>query len=179
MKTKIILLFFTLLSILLISVTLLLTTKPLYLAKVERDRLMQIQKVYHKSYFRRKNIHIAQRSIEFAQHEINELLVETPILFKSHSTILDHNRSSENFGQLTKLILILNNIKDKFILKIETHTNKDGSKKENLKLSQKRADNLKNYINYKSKIIFISAIGYGEEIKKQKQHLEINLKRIK
>ena len=187
MQTKIIILFFTLLSILLISVTLLFTAKPLYLAKVERERIAKIQKVYHKTYFRKRKKHTPKRSIKFAQIEINHILTETPIRFEKESYSLEHNNSRENFKTLTKVIDVLNSLNEKCILKIETHTDKKGSKRANLKISQKRADQLKSYINNRSKIIFISAIGYGEEIKhkkkvkkeRQKKYLEINLKRIK
>jgi outer membrane protein OmpA-like peptidoglycan-associated protein len=183
MQTKIIILFFTLLSILLISVTLLFTAKPLYLIKVERERVANIQKVYHKSYFRKRKKHTPQRSIKLAQTEINTILEQRPIFFEKKSYLLENNQSKENFKTLTKLLNVINNLKDKSIVKIETHTDRKGSKKENLKLSQKRADSLKVYIQSRSKIVFISAIGYGEEIKKkkksQKKYLEIHLTRIK
>ena len=183
MQTKIIILFFTLLSILLISVTLLLTAKPLYLAKVERDRVANIQKSYNKSYFRKRDIHTPLRSIEFAQIKVNNILLETPIDFEYKSYLLERNSSRGNFKTLAKVVDVLNNLKDKAILKIETHTDSNGSKRANLKLSQKRADILKDFIKSRSDIVFISAIGYGEEIKSKKKskkkYLEINLKRIK
>jgi len=187
MQTKIILLFFTLLSILLISVTLLFEAKPLYLAKVERERIAKIQRVYHKTYFRKRNRHIPKRSINLAQIEINNILTESPIKFEKKSYSLEHNNSRENFKTLTKVVNILNNLTDTCILQIETHTDKRGSKRDNLRISQKRADRLKEFIRNRSKIIFISAIGYGEEIKdkkkvkkeNQKKYLKINLKRIK
>ena len=183
MQTKIIILFFILLSILLISVTLLFTAKPIYLVKVEKDRVAKVQKNYYKSYFRKRNIHIPLRSIRVAQKEIDTILIETPIQFKYKSYSLEDNKSRDNFIILNKMIDILNNLKDKAILQIETHTDSKGSKRDNLKLSQKRADSLKSFIKSRSKIVFISAIGYGEEIKNKKKsnkkYLDINLKRIK
>ena len=186
MHSKIILLFFILLSTLLIVVTLLFTAKPLYLAKVEKERIAKIQKVYHKTYFRKRNKHTPKRSIKFAQIEIDTILVKTPIKFRNNSYSLEDNGSRKNLKTLTKVIDVINNLKDNFILQIETHTDKKGSKKTNLKISQQRADRLKEYISHRSKIIFISAIGYGEEMKhkkkkteSQKKYLEINLKRIK
>jgi len=185
MHSKIILLFFVLLSTLLIVVTLLFTAKPLYLEKVKKERIAKIQKIYHKTYFRKRNIHTPKRSIKFAQIEIDTILTQTPIRFQNNSFSLEHNNSRENFKTLAKVIDVLNNLKDDFILQIETHTDKKGSKRKNLKISQERADILKEYIEKRSKIIFISAIGYGEEIKykkrkkNQKRYLKINLKRIK
>jgi outer membrane protein OmpA-like peptidoglycan-associated protein len=186
MQSKIILLFFILLSTLLISVTLLFTAKPLYLAKVERERVANLQKVYHKSYFRKRNRHTPKRSIKFGQMEIDSILEETPIIFEKNADSLEHNQSRENFKTLTKVVNVLNNLKDKFVLQIETHTDKRGSKQGNLKISQKRADSIKGFINQRSNIVFISAIGYGEEIKgkknrkkSHKKYLEIKIKRIK
>jgi len=184
MPTKIILLFFILLSTLLISVTLLFTAKPLYLEKIEKIRILNLQQIYHKSYFRKRNQQIPQRSIKFAQEKINKVLVDTPISFDTNSYLLDNNSSNhrENYQTLASIVDVLNNLKEKAILEIKTHTNKKGSKQLNLKLSQKRADILKTYINNRSQIVFISAIGYGEEIqhkKDEKKYLEITLKRIK
>jgi len=173
MPTKIIFLFFILLSILFISVTLLFTAKPIYLEKVEKIRISNIQKIYHKSYFRKRNQHIPQRSIKFAQEKINQILIDINF---------DNNNSRKNYQSLAKIIDILDNLKDKAILEIKTYNRTKGSKQLNLKLSQKRADQLKNYIKSRSKIIFISAIGYGEELqhkKNEKKYIKLNLKRIK
>lgn len=182
MPTKIIFLFFILLSTLLISITLLFTAKPLYLAKVEATRILNIQKIYRKTYFRKRNQHIPQRSIKFVQEKINQILIHKPINFESNSYLLENNNSRENYRTLANIIALLNNLKEKVIVEIKTYTNKNGSKQRNLKLSQQRAEQLKKYINERSKIIFISAIGYGEEIqhkKNEKEYLEITLKRIK
>jgi len=165
---------------------LLFTAKPLYLAKAERERVAKIQKTYHKTYSRKRNRHTTKRSIKFAQAKIDEILIQTPLSFKANSYLLEGNQSRENYQTLAKMIDVLNNLKDKSILQIETHTDKNGSKKSNLKLSQQRADTLKKYIHSRSELVFISAIGYGEEIQPkkskkehQKRYLNINLKRIK
>ena len=182
MSTKIIFLFFILLSTLLISITLLFTAKPIYLAKVEARRILNIQKTYHKTYFRKRNQHIPQRSIEFAQEKINQILIETPITFNKNAYLLETNSSRQNYQTLSKIIDVVNNLKNESILEIKTYTTIKGSKQRNLKLSQKRADQLKSYIQNRSKIIFISAIGYGKENQQKrnkKQYLEIILKRIK
>jgi len=182
MPTKIILLFFILLSTLLISLTLLFTAKPLYLAKIEKTRILNIQKVYHKTYFRKRNQHVPQRSIKFAQEEINQILIHTPIHFDTSSYFLENNGSRENYQILANIISVINNLKEEAILEIKIHTHTDGSKQQNLKLSQKQADQLKSYMKKRSNLIFISAIGYGKAIqhkKDEKKYLEITLKRIK
>jgi len=182
MPTKIIFLFFILLSILLISITLLFTAKPIYLEKVEKIRVLNIQKVYHKTYLRKRNMYIPQRSIKFAQAEINKILIDNPIEFDKNSYVLENNSSRKNYQTLAKIIEVFNNLKGKAIVEIKTYTNKKGSKRLNLNLSQKRADQLKRYMNNCSNITFISAIGYGKEIqhkKDEKKYLEITLKRIK
>jgi outer membrane protein OmpA-like peptidoglycan-associated protein len=186
MPTKIILLFFILLSTLLIVLTLLFTAKPLYLKKMERQRIANLQKVYHKSYFRKRNQRIPERSIALGQEKINMILDKNPILFDNASYRLEQNQSRTNFKTLKQIIEVLNHIKERFIVKIETHTRKKGSKRENLLLSQKRADQLKSFIKNRSNIIFISAIGYGEEIQNgrkkkspREKYVEIELKRIR
>jgi len=179
MSTKIILLFFILLSTLLISLTLLFTAKPIYLKKVEKIRILNIQKIYNKSYFRKRNQHIPQRSLEFAQAKINQILTDNPIKFNKNSFLLENNSSRQNYQTLAKIIDVLNNLKEKAILEIKTHTTTNGSKQFNLKLSQKQADQLKSYIKGRSNIVFISAIGYGKEIKNEKKYIKLNLKRVK
>ena len=182
MPTKIIFLFFILLSTLFISLTLLFTAKPLYLAKIEKTRRLNIQKIYHKTYFRKRKQPIPQRSIRFAQEAINQILRDSPIYFDKSSYFLENNSSRRNYQTLATLLAVLNNLKENAILEIKTHTDKEGSKQDNLKLSQQRADQLKSYINSRSTIIFISAIGYGKEIQYKKDNnnsLEITLKRIK
>ncbi len=176
MRTKIIFLFFILLSILLISITLLFEAKHIYLAKVEKIRILNIQKVYYKSYFRKRDKHVPKRSVEFAQKEINQILIENPIEFEKNSSLV------KNHQILRGITNILNNLKKEAIVEIKTYTDKDGHKQYNLKLSQQRADELKKYINNRTKMSFISAIGYGEEIqhkKNEKKYLEIYLKRVK
>ncbi|RUM70641.1 MAG: hypothetical protein DSZ07_02005 [Sulfurovum sp.] len=182
MPTKIIILFFILLSILLISVTLLFTAKPIYLKKVEKIRVLNIQKVYNKTYFRKRNRYTPKRSVKFAQAEINQILIDNPIEFDKNSYLLENNNGRKNYQTLAKIIDVFNNLKGKAIVEIKTYTNKKGSKQLNLNLSQKRADQLKRYISNCTKIVFISAIGYGKEIqhkKNEKKYLEITLKRIK
>jgi len=173
MSTKMIFIFFILLSTLLISITILFEAKPIYEARAEKMRLLTIQHVYHKHYFRSRNIDEPKRSIPFAQEKINNIM--------KNSDIIDNNSSIKNYKVLAKIISVLNNLKNKAILEIKVYRDKNTSKQDNLKLSQQEAELLKEYINKRTKIAFISAIGYGEELKDKNKHrdLEINLKRIK
>jgi outer membrane protein OmpA-like peptidoglycan-associated protein len=163
MRTKTLLFLFLFFSVLLISLSLWLITKPLYLQQVEAQRVANIQTVYRKTYLKKRDTHIPQRSIITAQKVINQLLIQYPILFEENLTSLDNNQSS-NRQTLSKIITVINNMRERVILKIETHTDKSGSKKHNLKLSQQRADKIKLYIAQRTDIPFISAIGYGKEI---------------
>jgi len=184
MQPRTLLLLFLFLSILFITFSLWCVTKPLYLKQLQMQRASNIQKVYRKSYLKRRNQYVPQRSVFFAQKAINQLLKQTPILFNENSFELENNQSS-NHQTLTQVISILNHMKEKYILKIETHTDRGGSKKHNLQLSQQRADRVKSYIEERTTIPFISAIGYGREIplkSKKKPYLkriELKLQRIK
>lgn len=184
MQTKTLLFLFLLFSILLISLSLWLITKPLYLQQMEAQRVANIQTEYRKTYLRKRDKHVPQRSIMTAQKAINQLLTNYPILFRENHVNLDNNQSS-NRQTLGKIIAVMNNMRESIILKIETHTDKSGSKKHNLKISQQRADQLKLYIAQRTNIPFISAIGYGKEIplkSKKKSYfrrIEFNLQRIK
>jgi len=183
MSTRILLLFFILLSILLISVALLFTAKPLHLAKVEKIRVENIQRNYRKTYLRQRNQHIAERSIRFAQKSMERLLEDNPIKFDKGSHLLENksNTPRKNYRTLKNISEILNHLKSKAILEIKTYSN-EGSKKVNLKLSQKRADQLKKYLKSHTNLVFISAIGYGKNsypTNDKKKSLKITLKRIK
>jgi len=183
MQIKTLLLLFLFSSILFISCSLLLILKPLYLKQVEVERVANIQTKYRKTYLRKRDVFIPQRSKTFAEKAIAQLLERYPILFEENSFMLDNN-ISHNYQSLTHIIMILNNMSENLVLKIETHTDKGGSKKHNLKLSQKRADKLKKYIIKRTKIPFVSAIGYGEEIpliskeKRYSKRIKFNLQRM-
>jgi outer membrane protein OmpA-like peptidoglycan-associated protein len=183
MRTKTLLFLFLFFSVLLISLSLWLITKPLYLQQVEAQRVANIQTLYRKTYLKKRDTHIPQRSIITAQKVINQLLIQYPILFEENLISLDNNQSS-NRQTLSKIIAVINNMRENVILRIETHTDKSGSKKHNLKLSQQRADKIKLYIAQRTDIPFISAIGYGKEIplkfkkKSYFRRIEFNLQRI-
>ena len=191
MQAKTLFLLFITSSIFFLSLSLLLIIKPLHLKRVEAKRVANIQRVYHKSYFKKRDIHIPIRNTKTAQKKIEKILISNPISFEGNSSILEQNLSkleiNKNYVSLARIIEVLNNLNEKIILKIKTHTNKKRfSKKYNLKLSQERADIIKSYIKERSNIIFISSIGYGKEItfmkskKRLKQApLTLHLQRIK
>ena len=179
MKIRGILILFVFSSILLILLYLYLFAKPLHIKRLEEERIANIQKVCMKEYPRRRDSQILQRTVFEAEEKIHRLLEKKPILFDSASVDI------EDKVTLKAMIDILNNINEDVVLSISTHTDKDGSSKKNLKISQERADMLKEYIRERSKIILITSIGYGEELPLLKnednisnRRVEINLKRI-
>ena len=184
MQTRTLLLLFLFSSILFIFCSLFLILKPLYLQEVETQRVANIQIKYRKTYLRKREEHIPQRSMPFAEQAILQLLSKYPIFFEGNSFSLENNRSINNHQTLTNISNVLNNMTENAILNIETHTDTNGTQKDNLQLSQERADQLKSYIVKRTKIPFISAIGYGEEIplnSKEKRYVErikFNLRRI-
>jgi outer membrane protein OmpA-like peptidoglycan-associated protein len=190
MRSKTLFILFIISSIVFLSISLLLLIKPLHLKKVEIRRVANIQKTYYKNYLKRRDRHTPLRHAKSAQKKIEKLLALHPIYFDLNSSLLEYKLSkmerNKNYVALAQIIEVLNNLNEKIILKIKTHTTKTGSKKHNLKLSQQRADKIKDYIQKRSNIIFISSIGYGKEItlikskKKLKQEpLTLHLQRIK
>jgi len=168
MRAKTLILIFILLSILLLTLSIFFTAQPLYQKKLEKRRIENIQKVYYKEYYKRRDFHIPKRSLLLAQKEINQLI-------KNH-------KPEEKQQLLIQTISILNNIKEKFVLKIEVHTAKKGSKRELLKYSKIEAKELKNFIQNRTEIPFISSIGYGNRLIKKSQssqHIKFILQRIK
>ncbi len=98
--------------------------------------------------------------LEEAQGEINNLLQNSVINFQFNSSkILP---SSQKI--LDNVIKIINDLNIEVNLDISGHTDARGSAKYNKKLSQKRADSVRNYL-FKHKINAkkIASIGYGEE----------------
>ena len=189
MKARGIFLLFILSSMVLISLYLYIFAKSLYLERLEKERIANIQKVCMKEYPRNRDKSVLQRNVLEADKEIQRLLVKKPIYFEPSSVSIDSNNTkliNQNRVTLKNIIDILNNINEDVILSISAHTDKDGSSIKNLKLSQERADVLKDYFLERTKITLITSIGYGEELplaKKSKtltnRRVEINLKRIK
>ena len=153
-------------------------------------QVKKIQKVCKKRYLRKRKNIIRVSTLTQAQKKIDQLLLNTPIEFSLNSTSLEQNSSDETLVNpqkviLTKVLKIINHLEEDAILSIATHTDAQGSHEHNLKLSQDRANMLKNYFREKCTLPLIVAIGYGEEIPLSKEsnrssrRVEINLKRIK
>lgn len=170
-------LLFILSSILLTSFYLYLFAKPLHLEYLERERIAHIQKVCMKEYPRKRYTHILQRTVVEAEEKIQRLLGKNPIQFDVTSILIKDKVT------LKALIDIINNINESVVLTITTYTDQNGSSSKNLKLSQERADMLKEYIRKRSHILLITSIGYGEELSLPKtttdRRVEIHLRRIK
>ena len=179
MKVRGFLILFILSSVLLISLYLYVFAKPLHLKHLEERRIANIQKVCLKEYPKNRDRRILQRTVLEAEEKIQGYLLKNPILFNSSSVSIENRASLKGFTD------ILNNINEDVILSISTHTDQNGSSRNNLKLSQKRADVLKEYIRERTQVTLISSIGYGEEfplVKTTKEltnrRVEINLRRI-
>lgn len=189
MKAKSLFLLFLLSSTLLIVLCLFLYATPLYEHRLEKIRLSKIQKVCMKAYLRKRDKHVYVYSLEKAQQEINQILLKDPIVFMSNSASFEINSSvptqvNQNKVTLTRISKVLDTLDEEVALNITTHTDRAGSRQHNLKLSQERADKLKNYMYKKSNVSFISSIGYGEELpittdkNGTNRRVEIHLKRI-
>jgi len=179
MKARGIILLFILSSISLILLYIYIFIKPLHIERLEQERIANIQKICMKEYPRKRDRRILQRNVLEAEKEIQILLYKKPIKFDATAV------SIRDKITLKRLINILNNINEDVVLSIATHTDKDGSSQQNLKLSQERADMLKEYIRERTQIVLITSIGYGEELPLPKttknltnRRVEINLKRI-
>ncbi len=188
MKVRVIFLLFLLFSTSLILLCLYVCAEPLHLQRIEADRIAKIQTVVMKTYPRNRDVRIPERSFLEASEEIARLLKKRPLLFKSGSSSLENNNSVEpNYNKVTLkgIIDVLNHMNEDVILSIATHTDKEGSQKQNLKLSQERANRIKHHIRERSSVTLIIAIGYGEELpllkstkKLSNRRVEIDLKRI-
>jgi outer membrane protein OmpA-like peptidoglycan-associated protein len=188
LKARTIQLLFLLFSISFILLVLYLRAKPIHIERLEAQRIANIQKVCMKAYPRARERKIPQRSFIDAEEEVARILTNHPLSFKLGDVSLEENLSlkpNQNKVTLKHIVEVLNHVDEDIILIIETHTDRDGSNKQNLKLSQERADLLKSYIRERSHITLIVAIGYGEEIplsnatkKSNNRRVEIHLKRI-
>jgi outer membrane protein OmpA-like peptidoglycan-associated protein len=192
MKLKLLIFLFFTLSLLLITFVLKFHAKSLNDQRLEQIRLSKIQKVCMKSYPRQRKLFNSNCSLFLAQNKIDILLTEQPLHFFSNSYSLESNgteeQNRENMKQtLKKVLAVVNHIDDDVILSIETHTDDIGTKQHNLKLSQQRADVLKNYFLERTELPHVVAIGYGEslplsqskEMNSSIRRVEINLKGFK
>jgi outer membrane protein OmpA-like peptidoglycan-associated protein len=189
MKARGIFILFVLFSMALISLYLYLFAKPLHIKRLEEERISHIQKICKKEHPRKRAESVLVRHVSEADEKIHQFLENNPITFPSLDSSIDENNASlhkQNRIALKRVIRVLNNIDEDFILCITTHTDREGSSEKNLKLSQKFADDLKSYIEERTEIMLIAAIGYGEELPLPKttkkitnRGVEIDLKRIK
>jgi len=188
MKARGIFLLFILTSIALTLFYLFIFATPIYLNRLEEERIANIQKICMKEYPRNRDKQGLQRTIPEAEEKIHRILKKNPIEFNPASISIDNTSHGLNKNRVTlkDIIDVLNNIDGDVVLSISTHTDINGSSSQNLKLSQKRADVIKAYIRERSQILLITSIGYGEELPlpKNTKHMlnrrvEINLKRIK
>jgi len=106
---------------------------------------------------------VQKQHIQKVQQNINTILKNNPIYFKRNSNEL--TLSSKQI--LDRIIDIVNKTTEEIEiakLKISGHTDASGSAAYNKKLSQKRADTVRNYlIKHHIKVPTLEAVGYGEE----------------
>jgi len=121
-----------------------------------------------------------QRTLSDAQKDINHLLEQEPLLFDANESLFEKNKS------LHLIIDILNTIEEKSVaIIVNAFCNELDSRRDNRKLSQKRADSLAHYIDEVYAPLFITAIGYGEEFSssdgngtQKSSRIEIEIKRV-
>ncbi len=102
----------------------------------------------------------SQEKIKESQNRVNEMLTKAPIYFKINSSTIT-KKSQKTLDKIIKELSIL----DDFKLKVEGHTDARGEALLNKKLSQKRADAVKNYLKLNGlDRVDIEAVGYGEEL---------------
>jgi len=125
---------------------------------------------------------VQKQHIQKVQQNINTILKNNPIYFKRNSNEL--TLSSKQI--LDKIIDIVNKTTEEIEiakLKISGHTDASGSAAYNKKLSQKRADTVRDYlIEHHIKVPALEAVGYGEEMPvtqnpydKQNRRVEIEI----
>jgi len=151
------------------------SSDSIYEQKIENRSALILEVESEKPYLRRRKEYVPLRTLTNAQEEINRILMREPTLFLSDSSAIDLNQTKI---VLNKISHTLNNLKEKTILLINAHTKSEGSSQYNLKLSQLRADTLKEYFAQRTQLVHISSIGYGKEIS-SKNHIEIVLQRVK
>lgn len=96
------------------------------------------------------------------QENVNRFVRKNRIHFKYNSDKINKN----SFKILDELVTILNSCKDKAIdgIVVSGHTDNSGNSLYNLKLSQKRADAIKEYLNKDGLKTKIVSIGYGSKM---------------
>lgn len=173
MKFSLTVFLFFLFSLLLIFVTIQRTAHVLYFEQSEKIRINQIQLSSAKIFERTRKVYVPKRSFSLAGEEIKNILLKTPIHFEVNDSDLLEKLVLE------KVVKVVNNMNEDVVLSISAHTDASGTAKQNLHLSQRRADSLKGYFAKRTNLPFIVAIGYGEVFALKNKLIEVNLKRIK
>ena len=173
MKFGLILFSFFILSILLVVVSIERNAKGIYQKELNKIKMSSIQHSSAKTYARARKVYVPKRSVVLARKEIENILLKEPIGFEvDDSSFLEKST-------LTRIVKVVNHIKEEVVLTVLAHTDAVGTAKHNLYLSQKRADKLKAYFRKRTNLPLIVAIGYGEAFSLKNRLIEINLKRIK
>jgi len=156
---------FLMLSLGFILFTLFVNAPKLNDKRVEKIRLSKIQKVFYKSYMKRREVYVPNRSVSLAQKKIDAILKKNMLRFPIE------NGTKK---RLTKLVKVINRVDDNVILAIEVYMRSRGSQKKDLITSQARADELKAYFTKRATSLpLITAIGYGSSLSvKDKRVLE-------
>jgi outer membrane protein OmpA-like peptidoglycan-associated protein len=141
--------------------------------QIKKLQQNKIQISSMKAYSRTRKTYVPEHSFALAEHDIKKILLKDPIYFEvNHSSFLVKST-------LIKIVKIVNAVKENVVLSILAHTNASGTAQDNLQLSQKMADKLKEYFLKRTNLPLVVAIGYGEVFSLKKRLIEINLKRIK
>jgi outer membrane protein OmpA-like peptidoglycan-associated protein len=182
MKLRFLVFLFILLSILLIITALNNQLNQLRSAYNEQVRLENIQHVSKKKEKRERKTYVPTYTIEQANKTIISILTQTPIYVEADEY------SSLTKSTLAKIVAIINKLEKRAVLSIKVERYKKKSPSNNLKISQKNADRLKAYFLDRTKLSFISAIGYGSALVPQKYndkhngldcYVKMRLKKVK
>ncbi len=172
MKIILLLLIFLFSSSSLIYLTIKRNAPTLYADYLQKIDEAKAEIISSKAYKKNRKTYTPKRSASLGDRKIQELLAQQPFHFEQNNTSLSLNKT------LKKVVNVVNNINERVVLNIETHTNATGSEQHNVALSQKQADALKSYFKQKTHLPFIVAIGYGEAFSFKNKIVKINLKRI-
>ena len=164
---------FLVLSCLLIFISIDQNIKDIYRQENKKLTKNKTYNVSNKTESKRRKLYVAKCSYFLAQEKIENILLKKSMQFEVNNSDLLRK------DILIRIVKIINQLKHEFVLSIFIHTDKAGSSKYNLNLSQQRADKLKEYFQKNTRLPLIVAIGYGEEFSLESGFIKMNLKRIK
>lgn len=173
MRLGLLVFLFFIFSLFLIFISIEQNRQHIYAEQIKELHQNEIQISSSKAYIRTRKFYVPEYSFALAEHEIQKVLLSTPITFKVNES------SFLMKSTLIKIVKIVNNVKEDVVLSILAHTDATGTAQHNLQLSQKRADKLKEYFINRTNLPLVVAIGYGEAFLLKNRLIEINLKRIK